>query len=82
MNREILKQVIRDQHEVIQNEVIIQRDIHLEKNANYIIVGLRRSGQAAHAASERRLRRVSSESVSDSSDTRFPVLRTGGFTAP
>ena len=46
MNREILKQVIRDQHEVIQNEVIIQRDIHLEKNANYIIVGLRRSGKS------------------------------------
>lgn len=46
MNHEILKQIIRDQHEVIQNEIIIRRDIHLEENANYIIVGLRRSGKS------------------------------------
>ena len=46
MNREIIKQVIRDQHEVIRNEVIIRRDIHLEEHANYIIVGLRRSGKS------------------------------------
>ena len=46
MNHDILKQVIRDQHEVIKNERIIPRDIQLEDNANYIIVGLRRSGKS------------------------------------
>ena len=46
MNHDILKQVIRDQHEVIKSEKIIRRDIQLEENANYIIVGLRRSGKS------------------------------------
>ena len=45
MNREILKRVIFDQHEVIKNAVIVKRDVVLEKNSNYVLVGLRRAGK-------------------------------------
>ena len=44
MNHDILKQVIFDQIEVIQNAEIIPRDYFFEKNVNYVLVGLRRSG--------------------------------------
>ncbi len=46
MNHSILKQVIYDQLEVIQNAEIIPRDYSFEKNVNYILVGLRRSGKS------------------------------------
>lgn len=46
MNHDILKRVIFDQHEVIKNAVIVERDIELEKNANYVLVGLRRAGKS------------------------------------
>ena len=46
MNRSILKKVIYDQIEVIQNAEFIQRDYSFEKNANSVLVGLRRSGKS------------------------------------
>ena len=45
MNHEILKKVIFDQHQVIKDSKIVLRDIELEKDANYVLVGLRRSGK-------------------------------------
>ena len=46
MNHSVLKQVINDQIEVIQNTEIIERDYSFEKNVNYVLVGLRRSGKS------------------------------------
>ncbi|MCR5166578.1 MAG: ATP-binding protein [Oscillospiraceae bacterium] len=46
MNHNILKQVIFEQTEIIQNAVIIKRDYDFEKNINYILVGLRRAGKS------------------------------------
>ncbi len=46
MNHSILKQVIYDQIEVIQNAEITPRDYSFEKNVNYVLVGLRRSGKS------------------------------------
>ena len=46
MNHSVLKQVIYDQIEVIQNTEIIERDYSFEKNVNYVLVGLRRSGKS------------------------------------
>lgn len=45
MNHEILKKIIYDQHQVINNSIIIDREVALEKNANYVLVGLRRVGK-------------------------------------
>ena len=45
MNHGIIKKVIFDQHQVIKDEVIVYRDIILEKDVKYILVGLRRSGK-------------------------------------
>ena len=45
MNHEIIKKVIFDQHQVIKDAVIVDRDIVLEKNVNYVLVGLRRAGK-------------------------------------
>ena len=45
MNHEAIKKVIFDQHQVIKDAVIVDRDIVLEKNANYVLVGLRRAGK-------------------------------------
>lgn len=45
MDREIIKKVIFDQHQVIKNTDIVDRDIVLEKDANYVLVGLRRAGK-------------------------------------
>ena len=45
MNHEIIKKVIFDQHNVIKDTVIVDRDIILEKDANYVLVGLRRAGK-------------------------------------
>ena len=45
MNKDTLKKIIYDQHQVIRDTVIVDRDIELEKNANYVLVGLRRAGK-------------------------------------
>ena len=46
MNHSVIKRVILDQIEMIQNAEIISRDYHFEKNMNYILVGLRRAGKS------------------------------------
>ena len=46
MNHTILKQVIYDQNDFIKNTEIIDRDYEFDKNANYILVGLRRAGKS------------------------------------
>lgn len=46
MNHDVLKRVIADQHQVIKNATIVDRDIELEKDANYVLVGLRRAGKS------------------------------------
>ena len=46
MNKEILKTVIFDQHEVIRNVNIIARRYSLDPNANYVVTGLRRAGKS------------------------------------
>ncbi|MCQ2799717.1 MAG: ATP-binding protein [Bacilli bacterium] len=46
MNHEILKRIIFDQHDVIKNTYIVDRDIELEQDVNYVLVGLRRSGKS------------------------------------
>ena len=45
MNHDIIKRVIFDQHQVIKDAVIVDRDVFLEKNVNYVLVGLRRAGK-------------------------------------
>lgn len=46
MNHTLLKQIILDQHEIIRNFVIVNRDYSFESDANYILTGLRRSGKS------------------------------------
>ena len=46
MNHRVLKQVILEQIEIIQNAEIIDREYDFEKNINYILVGLRRAGKS------------------------------------
>lgn len=46
MNRDVLKQVIFDQHEVIRRAKIVPRRYHLDPQGNYIITGLRRAGKS------------------------------------
>lgn len=46
MNHELLKTIIADQHELIRNEDIVEREYSFEPNANYVLVGLRRSGKS------------------------------------
>lgn len=45
MNHDLIKRVIFDQHEVIKEAKIVDRDLILEKNANYVLTGLRRAGK-------------------------------------
>lgn len=45
MNHELLKKIIYDQHQVIKDAIIVDRNIELEKDVNYVLVGLRRSGK-------------------------------------
>ena len=45
MDKEILKKIIYDQHQVIQDTIIVDRDVELDANANYVLVGLRRVGK-------------------------------------
>ena len=47
MNHNVIKKVIFDQHEVIRNSIIINRpEYEFDDNANYIVIGLRRSGKS------------------------------------
>lgn len=46
MNREIIKSVINDQHEIIRNAEIVEREYSFEPNANYVLTGLRRAGKS------------------------------------
>ena len=46
MNREILKGVIFDQHEIIRNAHIVRRRYSLDPHANYVVTGLRRAGKS------------------------------------
>ncbi|MBR2801440.1 MAG: ATP-binding protein [Erysipelotrichaceae bacterium] len=45
MNHQVLKTILFDQHEVIRNMKIISRECVLEKDLNYVLVGLRRAGK-------------------------------------
>ena len=46
IDHETLKQIIFDQHEVIKKSQIVSRDYVFDKNANYVLIGLRRSGKS------------------------------------
>lgn len=46
MNHEVLKQVIFDQRQVIRDAVIVDRAYDFEPEANYVVVGMRRSGKS------------------------------------
>lgn len=46
MDHRKLKQVIYDQHDVIQRAVIVRREYSFEPNGNYILTGIRRSGKS------------------------------------
>lgn len=46
MNSELLKNIIYDQHQIIQNSMIINREYTFEKNGNYVLTGLRRAGKS------------------------------------
>ncbi len=46
MNRDVLRSVILDQHEIIKNSVINPREYTFEENANYVLTGMRRSGKS------------------------------------
>ena len=46
MDRELLKRIIFDQHEVIRSAHIVPRRYSLESRANYVITGLRRAGKS------------------------------------
>ena len=46
MNHGIIKDVIRDQHQSIRESVIVPRPYSFDRNANYVVVGLRRAGKS------------------------------------
>ena len=46
MNHDKLKQIIYDQHELIKNFKIIDRNYDFDFNANYVLIGLRRAGKS------------------------------------
>ena len=46
MNHEKIREVAQDFRELIQREVITERDYEFEKNANYVLTGLRRAGKS------------------------------------
>ena len=46
MNHKILKNVIYDQHEIIKNFQIVEREYEFDINANYVVIGLRRAGKS------------------------------------
>ncbi len=46
MNHDLLKTVIYDQHEIIKNFKIVEREYEFDINANYVVIGLRRAGKS------------------------------------
>lgn len=46
MDHETLKQIIFEQHEVIKKTKIVERDYSFDRNANYVLIGLRRAGKS------------------------------------
>ena len=46
MNLDILKTIIYDQHQIIRNAIIVNREYTFEKNGNYVLTGLRRAGKS------------------------------------
>ncbi len=46
MDKELLKTIITDQHEIIRNAEIVDREYIFEPNANYVLTGLRRAGKS------------------------------------
>ena len=46
MNHSILKEIIFDQHEIIRNFQIVDREYSFDLMANYVLVGLRRAGKS------------------------------------
>lgn len=46
MNHDLLKTIIYDQHELIKNFNIVNREYDFDTNANYVVVGLRRAGKS------------------------------------
>jgi len=46
MNKDILKAIIRERQEEILQIDIVQRPLNLEKNNNYVLIGLRRAGKS------------------------------------
>lgn len=46
MNHTLIKQIIFDQHEIIRNFYITERNYSFEPHANYIFTGLRRAGKS------------------------------------
>ena len=46
MNHDKLRQVIYDQHELIKNFKIIDRNYDFDFNVNYVLIGLRRAGKS------------------------------------
>ena len=46
MNHDLLKTVIYDQHEIIRNFKIVNREYEFDINANYVVIGLRRAGKS------------------------------------
>lgn len=46
VDKNILKQCLRDQRNVIENAVVVERDLSLEENGNYVFVGVRHSGKS------------------------------------
>lgn len=46
MNHDSLKTAIFDQHEIIKNFKIVNREYQFDLNANYVLIGLRRAGKS------------------------------------
>ena len=46
MNHDILKEIIFDQHEIIKNFQIVDREYTFDMKANYVLVGMRRAGKS------------------------------------
>ncbi len=46
MDHETLKQIIFEQHDVIKKIKIVERDYSFDRNANYVLIGLRRAGKS------------------------------------
>lgn len=46
MNHDLLKTVIYDQHEIIKNFKIVNREYDFDVKANYVVIGLRRAGKS------------------------------------